>query len=210
MAVLEMVKENAQGPGRMPNAFWAEIEQTTGYTRKKVLQWLKKVPQERLQEWEEQQMHLRPGLKQHRQGGNQLTWNKFQKTSNGMRLPKEGNKLGRTDHFKELESAVKAWMEHLQIIGLELSPEDLMWEYEVRLEAEVWDLKSLGFLTAEKQKRLALVEDRLEKVKAQKTRQHYKQKLLTACGVQQRMPSCVAPMTMQESEMICLRTLQKR
>ena len=83
------------------------------------------------------------------------------------------------------------WADHLALLGLELSAEDLVWEFELRLQEEEWSLRALDQATAAQQSKQE-VQKRLNSLATAKGRQYMKQRMLVSAGVTEEAQQCHA------------------
>eukprot|EP00969_Alexandrium_andersonii_P130075 5750641-Alexandrium_andersonii.AAC.1 len=73
-------------------------------------------------------------------------------------------------------------------MGLELSRDDLLEEYEVRLEQQLWELEAAEELSAEQEKERAELQKRVRAL-AGAQRSYHRERLLLTCGFTERLPN---------------------
>jgi hypothetical protein len=102
--------------------------------------------------------------------------------------------------FKEHYKRVKEWADRQESMGHELSADDLLEEFQLSLEATVFEMEdardtNCGFIDEKQQVFLALCKSRLETIDKPGGAAYAKKRLMFECKFVQRNPSNVVPFT---------------
>ena len=144
--------------------------------------------------------------------GHPKAWKRFLSQDTGCRMARGGEKKRtRPDYFADLHARLVTWLRNEVLAGKCFGADDLLFEWEGWLDDEVYEMTKLQEaegLTEEQALRLRRCLDKQKALESTKLRRDWRAKLCWVTRMTPRVPGNVASMSAEETNLVCLLTLQ--